>query len=110
MIASMKNSQLPRQECEDIVFLVSDLVDQIAYDNDVSFTVKKDGSIFGNESLPIETALNMINEEESVDQHSTTKDIASKIRNLHESVTKRLDRVQSIIVKRKDLIKKIFSK
>uniref|UniRef100_A0AC35FP48 Phytanoyl-CoA hydroxylase-interacting protein-like C-terminal domain-containing protein n=1 Tax=Panagrolaimus sp. PS1159 TaxID=55785 RepID=A0AC35FP48_9BILA len=110
MIASMKNSQLPRQECEDIVFLVSDLVDQIAYDNDVSFTVKKDGSIFGNESLPIETALNMINEEESVDEHSITKDIASKIQNLHESVTKRLDRVQSIIVKRKNLIKKIFSK
>lgn len=52
----------------------------------------------------------MINEEESIDEHSTTKDIASKIRNLHESVTKRLDRVQSIIVKRKNLIKKIFSK
>lgn len=45
----MFGSGLPRQDCEDIVFLVSDLVDQIAYDNDVSFTVKKDGSIFGNE-------------------------------------------------------------
>uniref|UniRef100_A0A914ZB85 Phytanoyl-CoA hydroxylase-interacting protein-like C-terminal domain-containing protein n=1 Tax=Panagrolaimus superbus TaxID=310955 RepID=A0A914ZB85_9BILA len=110
MITSMRNTELSTQECEDIVFLVSDLVDQIAYDNDVSFTVQKDGSIFGNESLPVENALNML-DEESIDEHPATKEITSKIRCLHEAVINRLDRVQSLINRsRKNIIKKIFRK
>lgn len=47
MIESMSKTGLPAKDCEDIVFLVSGLVDQVAYEADC--TVKNATTIFGNE-------------------------------------------------------------
>jgi hypothetical protein len=108
MVSSMQKTGLSAEDCEDIVFLVGDIVDQVAYDTDVTLTVKNGQSIFGKKPESVEDALKILDKEKN--DVPKAKGIASKIRGLHGTVSKQLDRIQSAIVKKKDHLKQKFGK
>ncbi|KAE9555694.1 hypothetical protein FO519_001046 [Halicephalobus sp. NKZ332] len=99
MVNSMNSIGLPRENCEDIVFLVGNIIDQVVYE-DVSTSMKNGESVFGGKKVPIDEVMKTLDDPELME--GSTKTIVMKIRRLHESLTKKIEAIRLAITMKKE--------